>query len=82
MCKPPTHPTIFGKLFLIDTKMVLQTFLHGQMTEQIALEVRPKNGGKLQKSAPLKIIWLIAPLGDQKNGPTLNLRATLFRWKN
>ena len=27
--------------------MVLKTFLHGQMTEQIASEVRPKNRGKL-----------------------------------
>ena len=31
--------------------MVLKTYLHGQMTETIAFEVRPKNGQKLQKEA-------------------------------
>ena len=48
-------------------KMVLKTFLHGQMTEQIASEVRSKNGGKLQKVPFLKIVFYhIAPLGDPK----------------
>ena len=44
------------------SKLVLKTFLHWQMTEQIASEVRAKNGEKLQKVPFLKsIFWPIAP---------------------
>ena len=47
--------------------MVLKTILHGQMTEKIAFEVRPKKGKKLQKVIFLKsIFWPLGPLGGQK----------------
>ena len=47
--------------------MVLKPILHGQMTEKIASEVRPKKGGKLQKVPLLKsIFWPLGPLGEWK----------------
>ena len=47
--------------------MVLKTILHGQMTEKIASEVRPKKGGKLQKVPFLKsVFWPLGPLVGQK----------------
>ena len=50
--------------------MVLKTILHGQMTEKIAFEVRPKKGKKLQKVLLLKSIFLpLGPSGGQKIVP-------------
>ena len=47
--------------------MVLKSILHGQMTEKIALEVRPKKGNKIANSAFVKkhfsTTW---PLGGSK----------------
>ena len=37
------------------SKMVLKTILHGQMTEKIVFEVRPKKGKKITKSAFKKV---------------------------
>ncbi len=48
------------------------------MTEQIAFEVRPKNGGKLQKVPFLKIIFCnIAPLGDQKKQSHMQVKSKI-----
>ena len=53
--------TIFGKIFPCS---FLKTILHGQMTEKIAFEVRPKKGKKLQKVPLLKSVFLTTwPLG-------------------
>ena len=51
--------------------MVLKTYLHGQMTETIAFEVRPKKGQKLQKVPFLKSIFFdhLAPWGIKKFVP-------------
>ena len=58
--------------------MVLKTFLHGQMTEQIASEVRPKNGEKLQKVPFLKIVFCnIAPLGDPKKWSHMKIKSKI-----
>ena len=46
--------------------MVLETLVHGQMTEKIAFEVRPKKGKKLQKVLLLKSILTTWPLGGSK----------------
>ena len=47
--------------------MVIKRILHGQMTEKIAFEVRPKKGKKLQKSAFFKKHFLTTwPLGGSK----------------
>ena len=47
--------------------MVLKSILHGQMTEKIAFEVRPKIGEKSQKVPLLKsVFWPLGPLGGQK----------------
>ena len=47
--------------------MVLKTILHGQMTEKIASEVRPKKGKKIAKSDFKKnIFWPLGPWGGQK----------------
>ena len=47
--------------------MVLKPILHGQMTEKIASEVRPKKGKKLQKVPLLKSVFLTTwPLGGSK----------------
>ena len=49
-----------------------------QMTEQIASEVRPKNGGKLQKVPFLKIVFCnIAPLGDQKKWSHMKIKSKI-----
>ena len=45
--------------------MVLKTILHGQMTEKIAFEVRPKKGQKMQKVF-FKLFFDIFPLGRSK----------------
>ena len=46
------------------------------MTEQIASEVRPKNGEKLQKVPFLKIVFCnIAPLGDQKKWSHMKIKS-------
>ena len=45
--------------------MVLET-LHGQMTEKIAFEVRPKKGKKMQKVPFLKRFLNTWPLGGSK----------------
>jgi len=48
------------------------------MTEQIASEVRPKNGGKLQKVPFLKIVFCnIAPLGDQKKWSHMKVKSKI-----
>jgi len=55
---------------------VLKTFLHGQMTEQFTSEVRPKNGGKLQKVPYLKIVFCnIAPWGDPKKWSHMKIKS-------
>ena len=43
--------------------MVLKTILHGQMTEKIAFEVRPKMGKKLQKLFFLSVFDHLVPWG-------------------
>merc|ERR1712112_681809 len=58
--------------------MVLKTFLHGQMTEQIASQLRPKNGGKLQKVPFLKIVFCnIASLGDPKKRSHMKIKSKI-----
>ena len=57
--------------------MVLKTILHGQMTEKIAFEVRPKKGQKLQKVFFIAFFDHLVPWGVQKNCTTGNLRAKL-----
>ncbi len=58
--------------------MVLKSFLHRQMMEQIASEVRPKNGEKLQKVPFLKIVFCnIAPLGDQKKRSHMKVKSKI-----
>jgi len=48
------------------------------MTEQIASEVRPKNGEKLQKVPFLKIVFCnIAPLGDQKKRSHMKVKSKI-----
>ena len=48
------------------------------MTEQIASEVRPKNGEKLQKVPFLKIVFCnIAPLGDQKKWSHMKIKSKI-----
>ena len=47
--------------------MVLKTILHGQMTEKIAFEVKPKNGKKMQEVPLLKSVFLTTwPFGGSK----------------
>ena len=46
--------------------MVLKRILHGQMTEKIASEVRPKKGKTLQKVLFLKRFLTTWPLGGEK----------------
>ena len=46
---------------------MLKSILHGQMTEKIAFEVRPKKDKKMQKVLFLKsVFWPFGPLGGQK----------------
>ena len=48
------------------------------MTEQIASEVRPKNGEKLQKVPFLKMVFCnIAPLGDQKKRSHMKVKSKI-----
>ena len=53
---------------LYFSQMVLKSILHGQMTEKIASEVRPKKGKKLQKVFFFKaFFWPLGAFGGQKN---------------
>ena len=52
-----TCRSFFESFFLVVVKNGLKTILHGQMTEKIAFEVRPKKGKKLQKVLFLKSVF-------------------------
>merc|ERR1712080_639888 len=60
------------------SKLVLKTFLHGQMIEQMPSEVRHKNREKLQKVPFLKIVFCnIASLGDPKKLSHMKIKSKI-----
>ena len=58
--------------------MVLKMIIHGQMTEKISFEVRPKMGQKMQKVLFLKsVFWPFCPLEGQKKLYHIKLKSKI-----